>query len=103
MARTKLKGVKLGEVSFVGKGDNKGAHILLVKNHPNQIVSLGKEYKGRDRKELLKKWFEDDVNKEDGVFKEEEAEMFADLLADKTIRDQVWSMVWIRVCICLAV
>ena len=94
MARTKLNGVKLSEVSFVGKGDNKGAHIMLLKNHPNKIVSLGKEYKGREKKDLLQKWFDEDTSKADGIFKEEEAEMFADLLANKTIRDQVWSMVW---------
>lgn len=93
MARTKLRGVKLNEISFVGKGDNKNADILLVKSAA-PIVALGKNYKGKDKKEQLQKWFDEDVSKVDGVFKEEEAEMFADLLADKTIRDQVWGMVW---------
>lgn len=94
MARTKLKNVKLNEVSFVGKGDNKGAHILLVKNHPSKIVALGKEYKGKDKAALLKEWIEEETSKVDTLFKEEEVALFADLLSDKTIRDQVWSMVW---------
>ena len=92
--RATLRDVKLNEISFVGKGDNKGAHILLLKGHPNPVVALGKEYKGDDTEEILQKWFDDDVSKADGIFKEEEAVMFSDLLSEKTIRDQVWGMVW---------
>jgi hypothetical protein len=91
----RLSDIALNEISFVGKGDNKGAHILLLKGHPNPIVALGKEYKGKDKKDVLVKWLEEDKSKADGIFKDEEvAEMFADLLQDKTIRDQIWSMVW---------
>lgn len=93
--RTALKDVELTGVHFVGKGDNKGANILLLKTHPNPIVALGKEYKGDNKSEMLQKWFDSDVSKADGIFKEEDSVMFADLLQDKEIRDKVWGMVWI--------
>ena len=93
--RTALKSVTLDEVSFVGKGDNKGAHIMLLKSHPSHIVALGKSYAGDNKEAILKHWAEKEVGKVDGVLKEESVAMFNDLLTEKTIRDKVWGMVWV--------
>lgn len=92
MARTtKISGVKLNEVSFVGKGDNPEAHIVLLKTKKSIILEKGKEYKGKDKAELLLKWVEESghIQKGDG-----DAILFADILSDKEIRDKIWSMVW---------
>lgn len=94
MARTILRGVKLNEVSLVGKGDNPEAHILLLKNHPNVILSKSEKYRGADKAQLLKQWYEEKIEK--GVLKKEEGEsvLFDELHDNKELRDKIWSMVW---------
>ena len=89
MAR-KLRSVKLDEISFVGKGDNPHAHVLLLKMKPeDSIIALGKEYKEtEDHNKVLKSWLESNqVKKDDG-----EALTFAELAADRELRDKIWSM-----------
>jgi hypothetical protein len=90
----RLRNVKLNEISFVGKGDNPEAHVLLLKIKADpkgaSIVALGKEYKGGKQDDVLKKWLTDNatlVSKDDG-----DAVTFADIQADKDLRDKVWQM-----------
>lgn len=94
MGRTILRGVKLNEVSLVGKGDNPEAHILLLKNHPNVILSKSEKYRGADKAKLLKEWYEEKVSK--GLIQKEddEAVLFDELINNKELRDKIWSMVW---------
>lgn len=93
MAR-RLRSVKLDEISFVGKGDNPEAHVLLlkVKKDPTEasISACPKIYKDDNGKvELLTKWF-----KNSKVFKEDEAATFNELIQDRNLRDKVWDLVW---------
>lgn len=93
MAR-RLRSVKLDEISFVGKGDNPEAHVLLlkVKKDPTEssISACPKIYKDDNGKvELLTKWF-----KNSKVFKEDEAATFNELIQDRNLRDQIWNLVW---------
>lgn len=94
MGRTILRGVKLNEVSLVGKGDNPEAHILLLKNHPNVILSKSEKYRGADKAKLLKEWYEEKISK--GLIEKEddEAVLFDELQGNKELRDKIWSMVW---------
>lgn len=96
MGRTRLRSVKLDEISFVGKGDNPEAHVLLLKMKKDPSVSfvkLGKEYKNQELyNSLLKTWLADNsqlVTKEDG-----EACTFDDIMQDKALREQVWNLCW---------
>jgi len=91
-AKHKLSNVKLDEISFVGKGDNPEAHIILLKNHPSIILSLGKNYKGKDKADVLKKHFEESKNIQKG---DGDAKLFQDIVDDKVIRDKLWNLVWI--------
>lgn len=89
MAR-KLRSVKLDEISFVGKGDNPEASVILLKmKSEDSILALGKEYKEtEDHNKVLKSWLESNqVRKDDG-----EALTFAELAADRELRDKIWSM-----------
>jgi len=91
----RLRSVKLDEISFVGKGDNPEAHVLLlkVKKDPTEssISACPKIYKDDNGKiELLSKWFENSK-----VFKEDEAITFNELIQDRNFRDQMWNLVWI--------
>lgn len=93
MAR-RLRSVKLDEISFVGKGDNPEAHVLLlkVKKDPTEssISTCPKIYKDDNGKvELLTKWF-----KNSKVFKEDEAATFNELIQDRNLRDRIWNLVW---------
>ena len=91
MARTtvpkaSLSNVKLDEISFVGKGDNPGAHVLLLKIKKDGIVALGKEYQGEDKASLLTKWLKD--------FRKDDAQTFEQIIQNEELRDEVWNMVW---------
>jgi len=97
MARTtgpthKLKDVKLNEISFVGKGDNPEAHVLLLKRKPNtkqSITKLGKEYTGTGEQVVaLAKWLEGAKE----ILKD--AATFQQLIDNKDIKDKVWGMVY---------
>lgn len=91
----RLRGVRLNEISFVGKGDNPEANVLLLKmkQEPDaSIVHAGKECKGKKQEAALKKWLEENaglVKKDDG-----DALTFEDIQNDKMLRDQVWGMCW---------
>lgn len=95
MARTtKIRNVVLDEVSFVGKGDNPEAHVLLLKmkKDPTEesIVKLGKEYKGEKQEIVLKKWLEDNptlIQKDDG-----DAVTFDEIKNDQELRNKLWDM-----------
>lgn len=95
MAR--LSRVKLDEISFVGKGDNPEAHVLLLKMKPGEdftphkIVSLGKEYVGRDKDRILKGWMESNP---DRIGKGDDALTFDQIMANREMKDKIWDMVW---------
>lgn len=96
MARTKthkLSGVKLNEVSLVGKGDNPSAHILLLKTKKEEISDFEKSYAGENKNALLKQWYDDNVAT---ILKgmDCEAETFDELIQDRKLRDQIWDMIW---------
>jgi len=93
MAR-RLRSVKLDEISFVGKGDNPEAHILLLKmkKDPTEasISECPKIYKDDEgKKDLLTKWFANTK-----LFKEDEAVTFNELIQDRKLRDEIWNLVW---------
>lgn len=92
----RLRSVKLDEISFVGKGDNPEANILLLKMKSDEkgfgIVALGKECKGKAQLDVLKKWLADNptlVVKEDG-----DALTFAEVQDNRELREKVWNMCW---------
>lgn len=89
MAR-KLRSVKLDEISFVGKGDNPEAHVLLLKIKPDTESSILKAGKDSPSDEVLKVWIESNSSyfvKDDG-----EAVTFAEIAQDRELRDKIWSM-----------
>lgn len=93
MAR-RLRSVKLDEISFVGKGDNPEAHVLLLKMKKDPTeVSISKCPKVYDndesKEELLIKWFNNSK-----IFKEDEALSFNEILQDRSLRDKIWDLVW---------
>ena len=110
MTRTSLRNVKLDEISLVGKGDNKGAHVVLLKTHPNPIITLGKAYRGNELETTIRKWAADNVGKKTevatGIFKdlsdivdgvtdiEASAEMFNDVMLENIQREIVWDAIW---------
>lgn len=94
MAR-RLRSVKLDEISFVGKGDNPEAHVLLLKmkTEPNEL-SISKQPKDLkndvQKTELLKTWFENTP-----IFKSDDvAVTFDELIQDRNLRDKIWDLVW---------
>lgn len=96
MARTKthrLKNVVLNEVSLVGKGDNPGAHVLLLKTRKEEIRDFEKEYDGDNKNTLLKQWYNDNVST---ILKDSScnAETFDEIVQDKELRDKIWDMIW---------
>ena len=90
MAR-KLRSVKLDEISFVGKGDNPEAHVLLLKIKADPTESsILKAGKDSPSDEVLKVWVEANPSyfvKDDG-----EAVTFAEIAQDRELRDKIWSM-----------
>jgi hypothetical protein len=87
MGRTSIRNVKLDEVSFVGKGDNPEAHIILLKKKP-EVHPLHKESKDTPVDNLLKQWFET------GFRLEKDALTFQQIQDNREIKDKVWGMVW---------
>lgn len=87
MARTtRLKAVKLDEISFVGKGDNPEAHVVLLKTKKSVMTSVPKEYTG-DKASVLKKWMGEGRIDKDAL-------TFDQINNNKAIMDKIWSMVW---------
>lgn len=91
MARKqRLSNVSLDEISFVGKGDNPEAHIILMKGKPevHPLHKLTKTDPTEAKDKLLKEWFES------GFRLEKDALTFQQIQDNKEIKDKVWQMVW---------
>lgn len=94
-----IRALSLGEVSFVDKGDNPGAHVLLMKRKSETTISdILKSSPG-----FLRDWAEEvkyDVTKKNApeilsiLSKEVEAKTFAEMTDDRKVRDAVYDKIW---------
>lgn len=89
---SKLRNVKLNEISFVGKGDNPEADVVLLKMRPKGDGSIlkGKDESVEVQNSALEKWMNGNrslLTKDDG-----EAMTFEELANDRELRDKLWQM-----------
>lgn len=95
MARTKgkLSNVTLDEISFVGKGDNPKANIVLMKSKQSKFAACSKDFDvDTEKNDMIKEWV---ASNPDKVSKEDGAMTFDEIVQDREIRDIVWNKIWL--------
>lgn len=90
----KLTDVVLNEISFVGKGDNPEAHVLLLKmKKSGGLKNYPKIMKDEKiQSETLLKWLQDNktlIGKDENC-----AETFNEIIQDRDLRERVWELCW---------
>lgn len=94
-----VRDLSLGEVSFVDKGDNPGAYVLLMKRKEENTV----EEVLKSSPNILQSWVKKvkyDVTKKNApailsiISKETEAKTFTEIKNDRAVRDDVYNKIW---------